>query len=511
METGLDGSSGFLAAVHARVIHGFLLDRLAAGANQKLIILELRPRLGRFGYQVIHRLAPRCQWMAAPSQASGESTPPVSTPFLYVMAGDAAAVARWQAHPWLDQLVTRGLLDFAHLDEDETRSPDDQPIALEHAGIELSAKSPAESLVVIANHTFSSDEQDLFCIERGRLYRCMPSTPSGSQTFQLHAVAGQAAYEDRAWNQILSGYADRLRETTLSIAPPALRWLQRIREISRHGMLLCSDRGYVHEDSLDRRQLPITGSARSSGDLNFNAMGELALRTGGMVLAPAQPCTHSTTVAFLFGEKLAPPRETMRAYYDATAELFGPDDWQTIEPLLDAALPHASVEQLCAYVRLSGWDDRALARCMPHLLARTQANEISPSARLSLRHTIDEAWASHLPDRGPAPDGDPPDRDTASSDTGNQPNSGPHDEAPDMAFAMGMLLFGLAYYERAKAFFAHSLGLRGENAAAHYNLALCAAQLGQRDSALDSLDAALALEPGFIAARDMRLRVMGGM
>ena len=419
------------------------------------------------------------------------------------MAGDNGDVARWQVHPWLQQLVARGFLDFAcipHIDQRiEEKPPGDRPIALEHTGIELSPDAPVASLVVIANHAFSSEARDLFYIERRRLYRCMHSA---SKTYQLHALADPTAYDNETWNRILAGYVDRLDETAFSICPPALRWLQRIRLLSARSLLLCSDRGYVHEDSLDRRPLPVASSPAASGELNFNALGEFVLRTGGMVLAPARPCLHSTTVAFLGGENLASSGETMRAYYDATAELFGPDEWQTIEPLLEPSLPRASVEQLCAYVRLSGWDARALARCMPHLLARAQAGDISAPARLGIRHTIDEVWANHLPDR------------KTSQDRGIfdcHPGSGDEREAPDIAFAAGMLLFGLAYYERAKVFFEHSLGLRGENAAAHYNLALCAAQLGQRDSALDSLDAALALEPGFIAARDMRLRVMGGM
>lgn len=477
-------ASGFLAAVQARVIYGFSLDRPAASADRPLIILDLHPGSGRFGYQLVHRLASRCEQFGAPSEP----------PFVYVMAGDEPAVARWQANPWLERAGARGLLDVARIDDDPLTWARGQPIVLERAGLEISADARAASLVIVANQVFSRGAHDLFHVERGQLYRCTRSADTGADAYQLHPLADTAAYEHPVWNQILASYAERLDQAAFSLSPSALGWIEHLRRVSDHGMLLCADRGYVHEESLDGRPLPPVprtsedpGASPRTSDVNFNALAELAVRTGGTVLIPSQPAVHCTMIAFLSGAHPAPPRETVRAYRDAATELSAPDDWLALEPLIEQLLPRASAEQLCAYVRMSGWDDRVLARCLPHLLARVQAGQVPPEIRTGICHLVEEVWSHHLPEPGP-------DRD-----------------APDIAFAMGVLLFGLAYYEQAVRFFERSLDTRGPSAAAYYNLAMGAVQLGRRERALEHLEAALALEPDFAGARDLRLRITGGM
>jgi tetratricopeptide (TPR) repeat protein len=194
-------------------------------------------------------------------------------------------------------------------------------------------------------------------------------------------------------------------------------------------------------------------------------------------------------MGFLYGQELTPPLETVRAYQDAIAEPFGLEDWLALEPLIEASLASASAQQLCAYVRLSGWDEACFMRCMPHLLARVQSGSVSAQVGLGVVRMVDQVWLGHLPEIDPEPD----ER---------------QDVAPDLAFVMALLLFGLERYERAIALFESSLALRGSSAAVLYNMALCAAQLGQSQRALEHVDAALALDSNFPGASEMRLRLM---
>lgn len=489
-------SSVAVAALHARVIHGFLVDRLAAGAplasgarvaagaTQPLIIVELGARSGRFAYQLIHRLASRCQ----------RSPMAMEIPFVYVLGGhDDEILDRWQAHPRLEPLIARGWLDCAHVDVDV------HGIALRHTGIELSAETKADSLVIIANQIFSRAAHDLFYVEDGQLYRCTQSAIADAEAYQLDALANAAVYERDSWNRILAGYAEHSSTTGFSFPTGALAWMERLRLITNHGMLLCADHGYVHEDSLNRLRVPPeSGNRPREGGVNFSVLAELVLQTGDAVLAPAQPGAHFTVAAFLHGETA--PIETARAYHDAVDEFCGPDEWHTLGPLIERSLAHASAEQLCAYVRLSGWDDRILTRCMPHLLARVQAGEVSGDARLRIRRLVEEVWTHYFPEREPDESGRPGDRVNDTSD-----------DTPDIAFAMGSLLFGLGYYQRALVFFERSLVQCGQSAAVYYNMAMCVAQLGQLERALEYVDTALVQNPNFTAARDMRLRVMGSM
>lgn len=291
----------------------------------------------------------------------------------------------------------------------------------------------------------------------------------------------------------VSGSALTLRHTDLELSPEARAgalvilanqlfgpeqtdpnrarsWLRVLRSLSECGLLLCAES--VRDDA---------------GRADFEQFIEYVAGTGGLVVTPSVPSVAMSPLALaavIYSDNLAAMGETVRAFEEAMSQRVGPSEWHALEPLLATALARASVLQLCAYVRASGWDQGALSACVPHLLGRIQAGQVSDTERGQLRTVVEAVWGRCLP-VGQA--------------------------GQDVAFAMGLLMFGLGYYRRAAEFFEDSLVVHGPGAAVYYNLALCAAQLGHGQRAIAYIDTALAHNPGFAAAHALRLRVMGSM
>ena len=231
---------------------------------------------------------------------------------------------------------------------------------------------------------------------------------------------------------------------------------------------------------------PGAGAGESRAGRAHQALSAYTRQHGGVVLLGPQPTAHLSVAGFLFRATQISSEHTVQAFADAF-DGFGPGDWLVLQPGLAAGL--TSTEQLLAYIRLSEWDHRALSRCLPQLLDRVSDGQISPTERAAILHAIRMVWRSFFPET-----------DGSRADA---------DGEPDMAFAIGVLLFGLELCHEAIEFFEHSIRACGPSAAVRYNQALCALQLDERALALDFLSQALAHAPDFLAARDLYRRLTG--
>lgn len=476
MSVDLEVGSPLLGAAHARVVHGFLLDYMTAMADEPLPIVELDARTGQIGYHLIHRLALLCRR----SGVFHES------PFIYVMAvRDVATAEHLAVHPWLRPLIERGLLDIAQLDVYDPGSA----IALRHSGIEISLERRRATLVLIANRVFGRSARDHYVVEDGQLFRyaepALAPAENGEAQARLEPLTDIQVYERESWNHLLRLQFEAFDEAAFAVNTAALSWIERMCGLCSHGLLLCTDRTPVDAFDPDPGELSTSFGGRAHADrLDLRTLATFVSDTGGLMLTPSQPSADVAMTAIIYSEGKSVLRETVRAYESAMPMLANWQEWRALKSLIEPSLPRASADQLCAYVGASGWDYRVLSQCVPHLLAHVQADQVSAGERAYIAHAVEQVWSSYFP--------------------GNTTDS-------DIAFIAGVLLFSLGYYERAATFFERSLAHCGESAATYYNLALCAAQLGRHEHALAYVDTALAQSPDFTAAREIRLRVMGGM
>lgn len=482
-------NSPFIASAFGKLIFGFLRDYHSTAdkhqhsdfhlldKSQPVYIIELGAGSGRFAFHFLKK------FLNLLSRSVFKDTP-----FTYVLTDLAERnLDFWRTHASLQPFVEQGLLDFARFDAEQ-----DQEIKLINAGLILSAETIKNPLVVLANYFFDSIPQDAFHIRNGQLHESLITISSTQEEPDLndpellgrieiayddHPVTADY-YEDPDLNCILHDYQQRLTDTSLLFPCAALRCISRLRHLSGGRMLLISaDKGYISEESLLGRGAPkmwLHGSF--SMMVNYHAIGQYILNQGGRVLRTSHHNVSINVCAFLLGNHPADYMETRQAY-DEAVEKGGPDDFYTLIKGIEKNYEALTVEQLLAYLRLSGWDAKLFLDCFPALLNKVEsASELSQQKMCS---AIKQVWDNYY-------------------------HIG---EEHDLAFNMAMLLYGMQYYPEALEYFEHSLRLWGADPSTLYNMAMCHYSLRQLHAALECINQTLELDPTFEAAKAMRIKL----
>jgi tetratricopeptide (TPR) repeat protein len=228
-------------------------------------------------------------------------------------------------------------------------------------------------------------------------------------------------------------------------------------------LMLSADKGGLDEETVLSRGPPrVTVHGSISLRVNYHALGEWTRAQGGALLAAPHRHTHIAVVGLALGAGELP--ETRRAFA-AGVERFGPDEYYTLKGALEPRFEDLSPEQALALVRLSRFDPRVFAQCLP-VLQKSAATLPAGMARDLLR-VSEEVGASYY-------------------------HIG---ESQDFPFKLGLLLFTLKQYRPAMAWFERSLALYGGHAMTYYNLAVSCYRLGEDVAARRWVAQALGLEP----------------
>jgi tetratricopeptide (TPR) repeat protein len=86
----------------------------------------------------------------------------------------------------------------------------------------------------------------------------------------------------------------------------------------------------------------------------------------------------------------------------------------------------------------------------------------------------------------------------------------PIDEETDVAYGIAVLLAPVGRYEDALWFFERSRAQHGPRAVGQFNVALCHLHLESPTGALEALEEAIALDPQYTAAIELRQAVLDG-
>lgn len=482
-------SNAFIAGVYAKLISGFLRDcHAVSGASenqvfpaldrsQPVYVIELGAGSGRFAFHFLKK------FMGAISRSTLEGVP-----LKYVMTDLVERnVEYWDAHPALRPFAEQGVLDFALFDAEQGRE-----VRLRRSGDTLSAETIRNPIIVLANYLFDSIPQDVFYIQDGQLHESLitlaspqeepdindPEILSRIEIFYGNHPASTDYYDDPDLNHILQSYQQRLAATHLLFPCAALHCLRRLRALSGGRMLLISaDKGDIKEEGLvgeGEPKINIHGSF--SMRVNYHAIAQYFLNCGGQALHTAHRHAHINVCAFLLGDHPNGYAETRQAYSEAV-ELGGPDDFYTLKKGIEKHYEDLSLEQLIAWLRLSGWDSKNFLDAFSALLDKIES--ASEPLRQELYRAIEQVWDNyyHL------------------------------GEERDIAFYIAMLLYGMQYYPEALDYFQRSLELYGPDASTCYNMAMCRYSLRQLDAALESIDQTFLLEPSFEAAKAMRIKL----
>lgn len=472
-------SNPFIADAYAKVVFGFLRDcknpdTVPLDPGQPVYIVELGSGSGRFAYLFLKKFL-----------ALQQNSVLKDIPVKYVMTDVAERnLAYWRSHPWLQSFVDEGLLDFARFDVEH-----DRQLKLTHSGETLSARNLANPLIVIANYVFDGVPQDAFFISDGRLFETLVTLTTSRKekdlddpeilsrielSYDFNQVNGNY-YKDGSWNRILLDYKQRLSKTAFLFPTAALQCVRNLHELSRGRMLLLSgDRGYSEDHALKLGRgvpsLALHGSFSMMVD--YQIIGEYCRRLGGQALHPPPPTNHLNISAFMFGDA-GDFVETRHAYADAI-EKFGPDAFFTLKGVVTPIYDALSLEEILAFLRLSGWDYKRLWECLPVL--KKQLANVSDFEKRQLREAILKVWDSYLP----------------------------IGEQIDLAFELGTLCLEMEFHADALVFLQCSVDLYGIAPGTAYNIAVCHYSLGRVDQALDYVNQALGLDPEFAEGLSLR-------
>jgi tetratricopeptide (TPR) repeat protein len=474
-------SNPFIAHAYAQVTLSFLRD-CQAGAfpldrSQPLYIVELGSGSGRLAFHFLKRFL----GILARSVLKDIPVKVVMTDF----AQDT--LDYWQAHPSLRPFVEAGRLDFARFD-----AGSDSELALCHAGETLAPGTFKNPLVVLANYFFDGIPQDAFAIRAGQLYESLITVTSFQEEHDLsdpdllnrvdiayqHRPVDGNYYDDPDCDRILAEYQRRLPDTVLLFPCAAIRCIRDLGRLSSGRLLLLSaDKGYSQEDDLPGRTEPVINVHGSfSMMVNYHALGQYVRHQGGQALGTDRRHNSLNVSAFVLGPSPHSLIETGQAFA-AAVEQFGPDDFYTLKKGIEKLYDALTLPQILAYLRLSGWDANIMQGCFATLLDRVDS--LAEPERQALYEAILQVWDTYYP----------------------------IGEERDLAFELGVLLYGMAYYAEALGFFGHSLQLYGPDASTAYNIGMCHYGLGHLEDALACVERALELDPAFAPARDMRIRL----
>ena len=479
-------SNSFVAAAYARTMIGFLRDVVSPEApfgatdpTQPLYVVELCAGSGHFGFLFANRLL-----------AMKEALPALERLHVrYVMTDLVKAnVDGWAAHERMKPLVERGVLDFATFDLEN-----DTEMRLLVSGETLAPGSLRNPMGVIANYAFDSTLQDAFRVRGGILHEALLSILSTERgdaekpdaetlkrlTFRYDSLPIELPYyREPLLDGILARYRDRLGDTSFLLPVGGLRALTSLSTLTKGRLfLLSADKGLVREEEFTNPEDPQLAAHNQVFSLmvNYHAIGLWFEEQGGFALHVPSRDVRLRASGFVLGAAPGRAPETTHAFGEALAR-FGVYDYVSLATTLRPKEGFApSLEAVLAALRLSDFDYHVFLS-NASLLAKLCPKATQPLKR-DLLAALERVWESFYPmDR-------------------------------DLPFEIARVLMALERPMDALRFYKESRRLFGEHEATYFNTGLCLYRLQQRREALQMIERALVLKPGYGPAREWRNRI----
>jgi tetratricopeptide (TPR) repeat protein len=475
-------SNTFIARAYARVVFGYVRDVVqgtAGGydASEPLYVLELGAGSGRFSYHFLKHFF-----------ALLERSPLREVAVTFVMSDlPERNLEFWRAHACLQPFVVQGRLDFALVDLSQLDS-----IALVESGRTLAEGALRNPLVVLANYVLDGIEQDAFYLNGGVLHESLvslysereeadpddPGILQRAHTGFSNQPADGHYYPEPGFNRILDHYRERFSDTHFLMPAQALRHLEHLRRIGNGRLLLVSaDKGNSREEDFQGRAAPeIVSHGSISLMVNYHAIGLHVEQQGGRFFTTPQRHASLHVCAALFDDSLSEGGdafpETALAFAEDIGQT-GPDDFFMLKRFIQGNARHLSLEQLLAYMRLSGWDAANFWGCYDAFMRH--ADESERPLRDELVAMANAVWDMYYP----------------------------LGEERDLAFALASLMHEIECYPEAITYLQHSRRLYGDDAGTLYNIAMCFYSLGQLPQASQFVAATLDLDPAYEPAQVM--------
>ena len=481
-------SNPHIANAYAQVVLGFLRDCYAIpdyqgssvaaiNPNQPIYILELGSGSGRFAYHFLKKF----HASYAQSSLNQNSVKYILTDFT------EQNLNYWKTHPSLQSYLEKNLLDFACFDAENDKS-----ITLSQSGEKLKPDCLSNPMIVIANYVLDTIPQDLFLIENGQLFESLVTLASPQAELNLNApeilpqlevsytqqVIDSDFYDDAGFDELLKDYQQTLTDTYLLFPHVALRCLNHLRQLCGDRLLLLSgDKGFSREEDLLFRGEPgIALHGSFSLMVNYHAIGQYVQQQGGLYLTTPHRHNSLNICAAVFGGHPQNYPETCLAFNYAIVQN-NPDDFFSLRQALAEHYDTLSIEQILAYLRLSGWDGAVFLDCFSVIMNKLE--KLTSQMREELLWAVQNIWENYYP----------------------------IGEQRDLPFYLGMLLYSMEYFPEALEYLQHSHQIYGDDPNTIYNMGMCYYRLRQLDQAMECMTLTLKQNPEFEPAKAMRIKL----
>ena len=364
---------------------------------------------------------------------------------------------------------------------------------MRQAGTKIGPGSLKNPVIAIANYAFDSVIQDAFRVKGGVLHESLLTvhstrkedgkSPDAGTMKRLttswdHEPAKMPYYGDAAMDALLLHYTGRLGDTSLLVPVGALHAIDSVAAFSnRRLFLLAGDKAWAHEDEIQAVGDPVLSPHNRvfSMMVNFHAIGGWCEAQGGFALHAPTRDPRLRVSAFALGSSAAAMPETAYAFRDSLAS-FGVYDYFS---LATAMRPKEGFEPplplLLALLRLSDGDYNVILT--NSTLLTKQIRNAEPGHKRDLLAALERSWEGFYPmDR-------------------------------DLPFELGRLYSAFERPMDALRCYQTSLKLFGDHEATYMNAGLALYRIQQRKEALAMMERALAIKPGYAAARDWRNRI----
>ena len=483
-------SNPHIANAYAQVVLGFLRDCYGisededgtmAGINphQPIYILELGSGCGRFAYHFLKKF----HGVYAQSSLKQNLVKYVLTDFT------EQNLNYWKTHPSLQPYLEKNLLDFACFDAENG-----QNITLYQSGETLKSDCLSNPMIVIANYVLDTIPQDLFLIENGQIFESLvtltspqvnpnlnlndPDILSQLEVNYTQQIINGDFYEDAGFNEVLKEYQQTLTDTYLLFPHIALRCLNHLRKLCGDRLLLLSgDKGYSREEDLlfcGEPGIVVHGSF--SLMVNYHAIGQYVEQQGGVYLTTPHRHNSLNICAAIFGNHPQNYPETSLAFKSGIVQN-NPDDFFTLRQVLAEHYNTLSIEQILAYLRLSGWDGAVFLDCFSAIMAKVE--NLASSVQEELFWAVQNIGENYYP----------------------------IGEQQDLPFYLGMLLYNLEYFPEALEYLQQSRQIYGDDPNTIYNMGMCYYRLRQLKRAMECMTQTLKQNPDFEPAKAMRIKL----
>lgn len=385
-----------MAMAYAQIVLGFWRDLKAQGlaSDQPLYIIELGAGCGRLAWHFLLQFFEAFDAIRGPDDR-----------VCYVMTDFCAkTLEHWRIrlHGKLGPFIEQGRLDFALFDVET-----DSQVALQNQGITLTPGSLELPPVVIANYVFGSIRQDLFFLDKERLYEGWMKVEPGAESdpdqpfagmtpdYQKRRITGPG-YPDQQWNRLIEDYARRLPPCALLFPACGLNALERLAQLHDGNLLLLSaDRGSQAVTDLASQQTPgIACHGSFTLPVNYPVLMDLIEANGGTCWTSTPSNDLSILAACRRAAAAGSWRETTSAARQAL-QAFNPNDFYRIKQTLEVEGQPLDPAQMLAFLRLARWDTKVFYLFFPHI--STVLAQLSGSTQEQWFRALSEVWRFHLP------------------------------------------------------------------------------------------------------------------